>query len=1169
MNMHKSGLAFVAFFIVLALVVSAARQNGWGYPGIFLAIMLALAAAAITPLLFKLFKGRMSERGISLREAGKALAGVIDVEDPASLREASSAAQTRAVVPFASQGAASSGYGNQFRGRDDEDEDEEDDETDGEQDGYQQGGSRRTGGYGSYPAGAASYSAAEAQERALSTMGARFPSQLRQEHQYRLHLGSHTLDFDTILDHLLILEALPEGAKGVTRILGEELGGKLRVPYLLVDFTDGFQSLLSELPKGYLISSPERHNELPAQLRSRSVPLARSQQAIKLGRALLHEGGQAVFRFASYSSPIEACSVLLLILQGMYHWEREHVEQGNHPMPCVILLNQAHRFLPYRDAYSVANADPSLARLLSGNLLHYLAMHGEFGMYFYLVTDQATRMNPAALQELGLWLIKQPQLDELRYLSEIVALDLSQAIHEMFADQVLLFDIVGRTSFPVTLRMSRSALETDTVLLPISYTLAQASELTAPGLLPETSLHAAAPGFGQSVAAHQSRTDAMPRTDELSDEESASSAGPGGFSEAWLAYASYLYATGRLTPTALRRIPDPLFDLAAALGLNPVRGQDAMNGKRAIRLVGIVQGMGKDKRGKYTRLARQYAPTLPQSTLGGVSSLGPSPPGRAGEVSWVLPRLELLKRSQKVAAITKQELSETAQLISRLLAEYDVHVNIRPEECKIGQTITRYAGRPGGKPKLRRNATTGHMEGVRGPGGLLLYEKMTTVDQIEAREKDLATKLAVDSVRIARVPGKPFVGIEIPHPEEKRMPVRLRDIVGSQAYQQALVRSKVLFPIGMDVAGEVRFVDLSNPDHPHLLVAGVSGGGKSVFLRAGISSIALQATPEEVRMWLVDPKRVDFKPFVGLPHLIESIVTEVDAIPSVVSDALAEVQRRYTYFERLSVTDLGEYRQLRAKRSESGDTSLKNLPELLLIIDELGDALMVSPQEVEEDLCHLGQLGRAAGLHLIVATQRPEVKIVTGRIKANLPYRVALHVSSTEDSKVIIGRGGAQMLLGHGDMLAGTSGRLERLQGALVEKDEAESVVARWRQQATRLQPTSPFIIEQSQSGEPLDQSDEASLQEGHEEEGEALLQRVISELPQKRKVSINEIKEEYNVSHQTAKPIVDQLKARGLIGDYNASLKGYPVRVINLKPRTERGQDRDNGEEEERSQTS
>ena len=155
----------------------------------------------------------------------------------------------------------------------------------------------------------------------------------------------------------------------------------------------------------------------------------------------------------------------------------------------------------------------------------------------------------------------------------------------------------------------------------------------------------------------------MPRTDELSDEESASSVGPGGFSEAWLAYASYLYATGRLTPTALRRIPDPLFDLAAALGLNPVRGQDAMNGKRAIRLVGIVQGMGKDKRGKYTRLARQYAPALPQSTLGGVSILGPSPPGQGGEALWVLPRLGLLKRSQEVAAITKQELSETAQLL--------------------------------------------------------------------------------------------------------------------------------------------------------------------------------------------------------------------------------------------------------------------------------------------------------------------------------------------------------------------------------------------------------------------------------------------------------------------------------------------------------------------------
>lgn len=1168
MNMHKSGLAFVVFFIVLAVIVSMARQNGWGYPGIFLAIVAAMAAASLTPLLFKLFKGKMSERGISLREAGRALAGVIDVEDPASLRQASSTTQSRAVVPFGSQGTARyGGYGNQFGGRDDEDEDDED-EDDEEQGGYQQRGSRRPGGY-SYPVGGG-YAAGEARESSLQSLGARLPSQVRQEHQYRLHLGSHTLDFDTILDHLLILEALPEGAKGVTRILGEELGGKLRIPYLLVDFTDGFQSLLSELPKGYLISSIERHNELPAPLRSRSVPLARSQQAVKLGRALLHEGGQAVFRFASYSSKVEACAVLLLILQGMHNWERERVEQGGNSMPCVIVLNQAHRFLPYQEAYSVASADPGLAQLLSRNLLRYLEMHGEFGMYFYLVTDQATRMNPAALQELGLWLIKQPQLDELRYLSEVVALDLSQAIQEMFADQVLLFDIVGRTSFPVTLRHARSALETDTTLLPISYTLAAAVDLTTPTTLPDTSLLTGAPGFGQTVSAHQSRGDALPRTDELSDEESASNAGPGGFSEAWLAYASYLYATGRLTPTALRRIPDSLFDLAVSLGLGPVRGQDAMNGKRAIRLVGIVQGMGKDKRGKYTRLARQYAPAMSQSTLGGASILGHSPPRQGGVASWLLPRIGLLARSQKIEAMTKQELSEMAKLITRLLAEYDVYVSIRSEECAIGHTITRYAARPGGKPKLRRNTTTGHMEGVRSTDGMLIYEKMTTVEQIEAREKDLATKLAVDSVRIARVPGKPFVGIEVPLSEETRTSVRLRDVIGAPAYQQHLATSKVLFPVGKDVVGEVKYVDLSDPDHPHMLIAGATGGGKSIFLRSGIVGILMQASPEDVRMWMVDPKMVELKPFARIPHLLDPIITDLDQVPQLLKKALTEAARRYALFEKLEVTNLQEYQALRAEKLAEGSTSLKNLPEILLIIDELGELMMVSPDEVEEGICRLGQIARACGIHLIVATQRPEVKIVTGRIKANLPYRVAFRVSSVDDSKVIIGRGGVQFLIGKGDMLAGPSGRLERFQGAFIDKEEVTSVVDHWRQQASRHEVTLPLLDVVTPSEEETDQRDRESRHEG-QEEGGALLQRVIQELPQKRAISVNKIKEEYNVSHQTARPIIEQLLKRGLIGDYSASLKGHPVRVITLLPRPEAGAEgeRDNGEEEERSQTS
>jgi FtsK/SpoIIIE family/FtsK alpha domain len=966
-----------------------------------------------------------------------------------------------------------------------------------------------------------------------ATAGNQMP-QPRQEHRYRLTLGSHTLEVDTALGQTFIDEPLPEGPRTLTRILAEEFGG-LRFTLVIVDLAagaNGFQSLLTEWPSGVLLGGSDQRDSLPEHLRQRAGVIDRGS-AGRLGRSLIQERGQCIFRFGSFASHLEAAVNLLLFLQGIHRWEKEHVASGGSPVPCVIMLNQAHLFLPQDSSYNVASADPAAAQVLTAHLLHYLKERGAHGLYLYLISEYASRMRSDVLPECSLWLLREPQYEELYYLSALTNLHLLALLQQMPAEQALLLDVAARKSFPVLLRQSRSGSEMDALFPPLPPRLLMAA-LTAPT--------APAPPEPATVASASSRVTTTERRGPSAEGEVSGEAA-GDFSAGHLAYASYLYSTGRLTRNAVRRIPDQFFDLAVALGLDPAK---EMNRIRARRLMGIVQGMGKEKRAKYARLARQHAAAPPQAALGGASIQGRSPPGMAS--TWELPRLALLQRSPATPAIARRVLSETAKRIARILAEYDVYVSIREEDCSVGHTITRYAASPAGKPKLRRNATTGLMEGVRGPGGLLQYERMTTVEQILSKEEDLALRLAAVTVRMARVPGRPFVGIEIPHAQEARTPARLRDFLAAAAYQQALATSKVIFPIGMGVAGEVRLVDLANPNHPHVLIGGASGGGKSVFLQAGITSIAMQATPDEVRMWLVDPKRVDFTPFVGLPHLIGDLVTEIDAIPRVIREALAEVERRYAYLAGLGVANLEKYQKLRAARLQEGDTSLRSLPELLLVIDELGDALSVSPQEVEDNLCRLGQLGRAAGLHLVLATQRPEVSVVKGRIKANLTFRVALHVSSAADSQVILDRGGAQLLAGRGDMLAGTSGRFERLQGALVEEDEAERVVAHWRQQAAKLQPASPFITEQHRiDDQPVERHD--GTQESGEEGG-ALLQRVIAELPNRTGISVQTIKEEYHVSHATAQPLLRELLARRLIGEYNAKVKGHPVLVVNLGAR-------------------
>src|SRR5947209_9933092 len=300
----------------------------------------------------------------------------------------------------------------------------------------------------------------------------------------------------------------------------------------------------------------------------------------------------------------------------------------------------------------------------------------------------------------------------------------------------------------------------------------------------------------------------------------------------------------------------------------------------------------------------------------------------------------------------------------------------------------------------------------------------------------------------APVPGRPYIGVEIPNKNSRL--VTLREVLESKEYQAARAKSKLAIALGKDVAGAVRVGDLTRM--PHLLIAGATGAGKSVCINTIIASILTQASPEDVRLLLVDPKMVELNMYSGIPHLLFPVVTEVERVVPLLRNAISEMEKRYRLFSQLGVRNLDGYRKLRAEKIVRGDFSLKNLPAIVMIIDELADLMMAAPEEVEGMICRLAQLARATGIHIVVATQRPSVDVITGLIKANIPTRISFMVSSAVDSRTIIDMGGAERLLGRGDMLylPADAGRPERIQGAFLADNEAEKLVEYWRQQASQ-----------------------------------------------------------------------------------------------------------------------
>ena len=383
-----------------------------------------------------------------------------------------------------------------------------------------------------------------------------------------------------------------------------------------------------------------------------------------------------------------------------------------------------------------------------------------------------------------------------------------------------------------------------------------------------------------------------------------------------------------------------------------------------------------------------------------------------------------------------------------------------------------------------------------------------------------------ETIRIeAPIPGKHTVGIEIPNKTKSMVP--LRDIIESDKFVDH--KSKVAFALGKDVAGDIVVTDISKM--PHLLIAGQTGSGKSVCINTLITSILYKAKPSEVKLLMIDPKVVELSVYNGIPHLLIPVVTDPKKASGALQWAVQEMVNRYSLFAAAKVRDIKGYNE---KAEENGENKL---PQIVIIIDELADLMMVAAKEVQDAICRLAQLARAAGMNLVIATQRPSVDVITGLIKANIPSRIAFSVSSFVDSKTILDIGGAEKLLGKGDMLFYPTGESKpsRIQGAFISDKEVENIVKFVKKDETQIYDEK--IIEEIENAQ-KDQGKEGKNDPGNgdDDETDPLLNEAIEMVIDSGTASTSYIQRRFKVGYARAGRIIDQMEERGVISGYAGS---------------------------------
>jgi hypothetical protein len=407
-----------------------------------------------------------------------------------------------------------------------------------------------------------------------------------------------------------------------------------------------------------------------------------------------------------------------------------------------------------------------------------------------------------------------------------------------------------------------------------------------------------------------------------------------------------------------------------------------------------------------------------------------------------LPPLSIFEALPKTTGIERSEVSLMEQALADILGGFGVHVTIEASATMIGPRIICFGLVPTGKP-IMLDATTPKRDDT----GRVLYSSRTKIEQITNREKDIQLALGAQSIRILPpVPGKRYVGVEIPNP--RPVTVGLSDVLSDPSYRQASETSRLVFALGRDISGSVRFCDIARA--PHLLIAGTTGAGKSMLINVLLASLLTQATPDEVRLVMIDPKQVELTPYNGIAHLLAPVVTDINQVSGLLEGLIEGMEERYQIFSSLGVRTIESYRKRRSDRIAQGEAPLPPLPSIVVIVDEFADLMMTTSKQddVEGKICRLAQKARAVGIHLVIATQRPSKEVLTGLIKANIPTCIALKTKAEVDSRIILDQGGAEKLLGNGDMLYLPSDTTVpiRIQGAFMTDIDAASLSSYWQQ---------------------------------------------------------------------------------------------------------------------------
>lgn len=487
----------------------------------------------------------------------------------------------------------------------------------------------------------------------------------------------------------------------------------------------------------------------------------------------------------------------------------------------------------------------------------------------------------------------------------------------------------------------------------------------------------------------------------------------------------------------------------------------------------------------------------------------PAPEPKPDPPAYVLPPITLL-REPKTGwrdASSAEELRQNAQRLVDTLQSFGVQTRII--DISRGPAVTRYELQPSAGVKISK---------------------------ITSLADDIALNLAAAGVRIeAPIPNKAAVGIEVPN--RNIAPVTLREVIDSPKFSDA--KSRISIALGRDITGNVTVADIARM--PHLLIAGATGSGKSVCINSIIMSILYKAKPDEVKLLLVDPKVVELGVYNGLPHLVIPVVTDPKKAAGALGWAVAEMLSRYKLFAAHGARDINAFNKIAEDSPE-----LEAMPHYVIVVDELSDLMMVAPAEVEDYICRLAQMARAAGMHLIIATQRPSVDVITGVIKANIPSRIAFAVSSQVDSRTILDMGGAEKLLGMGDMLFFPVGSAKpvRVQGCFVSDEEIERVVSFIRSAGTP--EYDQQVLDEIDRHTPAGKSS-ASASEGGGEEEDEMLPAAIECVVEAGIASTSLLQRKCKLGYARAARLIDELEARGIVGPFEGS---KPRQVLISKDR-------------------